>query len=222
MSGSWADAAALLGVHRPGTSWLHRLPAGPKTAGLLVAIAVVLALDAPVAAATGALVSVLVLASTRVPWRPLLPVLRAATALVLVLGAVQVLVLGWEAAVVGVSRVVACLALAWAVSLTTPVSQMLDLLRRVLRPLRVVGVDPERVAMTVTLALRAVPLVVNAAAQADQARRARGARPSVQALAVPTVVRSVRIADGLGEALLARGYPPEAAPPPEEPRGRPA
>src|SRR5690606_19356015 len=126
--------------------------------------------------------------------------------LLLLVGAFQVWVLGWEAAVVGVCRIAACLVLAWTVSLTTPVTAMLDLLRRLLSPLRLVGVDPDRVAMTVALAIRSIPLVMAAAEQADQARIARGRRRSVSSLVVPTVVRSVRIADALGDALIARGF----------------
>jgi biotin transport system permease protein len=60
------------------------------------------------------------------------------------------------------------------------------------------------------MAIRSVPLVVAAAEQADQARLARGQRRSVTALVVPTVVRSVRIADALGDALVARGVGEES------------
>ena len=60
--------------------------------------------------------------------------------------------------------------------------------------------------MTVALAIRSVPLVIGAVAQADEARRARGARLSVRALVVPSVVRAVKIAEALGDGLLARGY----------------
>lgn len=208
MSGSWADSASLAGGYRPGASWLHRLPAGPKVVGLVVAVTVVLLLDTPYAAAAGLLAALLVLGSTGLPWRALARPLRAVAVVVVLLAVVQAWLLGWQDALVGVSRVLACLALAWAVSATTPVTAMLDLLQRALQPLRVLGVRPERVAMTVALAIRSIPLVVAAAVQADEARRARGARLSVRALVVPTVVRSVRISEALGEALLARGYPP--------------
>ncbi len=216
MSGSWSEGALrLVGVHRPGSSWLHRAPAGPKVAGLLLLVATLLWVDQPAAVAAGLVLSVVVLASTGVPWRWLLVPARAMGIMLLLVGAFQVLVLGWSEAVVGVARIAATLVLAWSVSLTTPVSTMLDLLRRVLGPLRFLGADPDRVALTLAMAIRSVPLVVAAAQQADHARLARGRRASVTALVVPTVVRSVRIADALGDALIARGQ--RVAGPDEQP-----
>lgn len=209
---SWGGSLSLVGVHQPGDSWLHRLPAGAKVAGLVAAIAVLLLVSDPAWSAAGALAALLLLWSTGTPWRPLARVARAVAVMLLVIGVVQVWVLGWEAAVVGVSRVAASLALAWAVSLTTPVSAMLPLVAQLARPLRPLGVDPDRVSLVVAMAIRSVPLVVAAAAQADQARLARGQRRSVRALAVPTVVRTVRIADALGDALLARGVGGEPDP----------
>lgn len=207
MSRSWADGALrLVGVHWPGRSWLHRLPAGPKVAGVVLAVGVLLWRDEPQVAVAGLVLSLVLLATARVPWSWLAGPARAVLTLLLLIGAFQVWVLGWQAAVVGVCRIAACLVLAWTVSLTTPVTVMLDLLRRLLGPLRWAGLDPDRTAMTLALAIRSVPLVVAAAEQADHARIARGRRRSVSSLVVPTVVRSVRIADALGDALVARGY----------------
>ncbi|HLS48711.1 MAG TPA: energy-coupling factor transporter transmembrane component T, partial [Actinomycetaceae bacterium] len=134
--------------------------------------------------------------------RVVVPILLLLTGLFVVQG----LLVSWTQAAVGTSRIAACLALAWAVSLTTPVSEMLALLQRVLRPLRRVGVDTERIALMVMLAMRSIPLVMSAALQSEEARQARGLRTSLKSLVVPTMVRSVHIADGLGEAVLARGY----------------
>ena len=55
------------------------------------------------------------------------------------------------------------------------------------------------------LAVRSVPVLARLAGEVGQARRARGAERSVRALAVPLVLRTVRHADRLGEALAARG-----------------
>lgn len=206
MGGSWADAVSVVGVHQPGSSWLHRVPAGPKVAGLLVAVVAVLVVSSPWMAAALAGASMLVLLSTGVPLGQLARPLRAVAVMLLALALVQTWLLGWQGAVTGVSRVLACLALAWAVSLTTPLTRMLDLLLTVLRPVGRLGVDTERVAMTIALAIRSIPLVVAAVAQADEARRARGARLSIRAMVVPSVVRTVKIAEALGDGLVARGY----------------
>jgi biotin transport system permease protein len=66
-------------------------------------------------------------------------------------------------------------------------------------------VNPERVALVLALAVRSVPVVAGLARDVQEARLARGAGRSVRAFAVPLVIRTVRYADRLGEALAARG-----------------
>jgi biotin transport system permease protein len=109
-----------------------------------------------------------------------------------------------QAAVVVGWLVVAVLA-AGLVTVTTPLADLLDAVVAVTRPLRRVGVDPERVALVLALAVRSVPVVAGLARDVQEARLARGAGRSVRAFAVPLVIRTVRYADRLGEALAARG-----------------
>ena len=84
---------------------------------------------------------------------------------------------------------------------------------------RSLGVDAERVALVLALAVRAVPVVTGLAAEVRDAQRARGLGASPRAYAVPLVVRSLRHADALGEALVARGLddPPPPRPSTVEP-----
>ncbi len=67
------------------------------------------------------------------------------------------------------------------------------------------GVDPDRVGLVITLALRAVPVVVGIAEEVRDAQRARGLAASPRAFAVPLLVRSLRHADAVADALAARG-----------------
>ncbi len=50
-----------------------------------------------------------------------------------------------------------------------------------------------------------MPVVVGLAEEVREAQRARGLGASPRAFAVPLVVRTLRHADALGEALAARG-----------------
>ncbi len=103
----------------------------------------------------------------------------------------------------------ACIAvlvlLAALVTLTTRTTDLVDALVAACRPLRVVGVDPERVGLMIALGIRCVPVVVGLAEEVRDAQRARGLTASPRAFAVPLIVRSLRHADALGEALAARG-----------------
>ena len=187
-----------------GATWLHRLSASAKLVGLLVLLAATLTLRSPVAVGGAAAVTLLLYASAGL--------VQAVPAQVwpmrwLVLGllAVQTLTAGWVAAVVFTGRLVVAVVLAGLVILTTRVVDLLDVFEHLLRPLRCIGVDAERVALVLALAIRTVPVVAGLAAEVRDAQRARGGPPSPRAFAVPFVVRSLRHADALGEALAARG-----------------
>jgi biotin transport system permease protein len=82
---------------------------------------------------------------------------------------------------------------------------MVDAVIACCRPLRVVGVDPQRVGLVIALGIRCVPVVVGLAEEVREAQLARGLTASPRAFAVPLIVRSLRHADSLGEALVARG-----------------
>jgi len=120
-------------------------------------------------------------------------------------GAFHVIVSGWERAFVVVGVLAALVLLAGLVTLTTRTTDMVDAVVTACRPLRYVGANPERIGLLLALGVRSVPVVVALAEQVRDAQRARGLTASPRAFAVPLIVRSLRHADALGEALVARG-----------------
>lgn len=194
-----------LGLYRPGRSPLHRAPAWLKLLVLVVVGALSVLLDEPWQVGTALALVLLGYVVARVPLRVML---RQGRPLVWLLGGVavfHVLVSGWERAVVVVGVLVALVLLAALVTLTTRTTDLVDVLVGCLRPLRVVGVDAERVGLLLALAIRSVPVVVGLASEVRDAQRARGLSARPTAYAVPLVIRSLRHADELGEALVARG-----------------
>jgi biotin transport system permease protein len=195
----------VIGLYRPGTTWLHRLPAGAKLAGLAVGASVLVGLRTPAAVAVGAVVVTALLAAARVPARVALAQLWPLRWVLLALVPFQWWAGGWRSAVTVVGSMLVAVAAAAVVTLTTRVSAMLDALATALRPLRPLGVDPQRVALVLALTIRSVPVLAATFGEVRDARRARGLERSPRALLVPLVVRTVRHADRLGEALAARG-----------------
>ena len=187
-------------TYRPGTSVLHRCPAGVKL--LLLAVLLVLSVRYPVAML---LPCVALYVVARIPWRVAWATVRPLWILLLVTGVFQVLTVGFPRARDVVCGLLVSVALAGLVTLTTRVDAMLDVLMRVLRPLRHVGVDPFRVALLLALTIRCVPMLAAIVSSVREAQLARGAGRNPLALAVPVVVRTLRAADALGEALTARG-----------------
>lgn len=198
----------LVGVYREGDSWAHRLPAGAKVVGLVVVTVAALLITSPWVALGLLALALVALLSTRVSLRTLVGPLRFVAIAALVLGAIMWWQQGAAAATITVGRLLSLVLLAWTVSLTTRVSDMLRTLQRGLRPLRRIGANPDVIGLTIALAVRSVPLLMATVETAQQARRARGRGWSMTALGVPVVVRSARVAEELGDALIARGYDP--------------
>lgn len=194
-----------LGLYRPGTSPVHRLPPAAKVTGLVAGGIASVFVDEPwQAGAALSLVAVGYLAA-RVPLRTLLRQLRPLVWVLLVVAAFHVLVNGWERAVVVTGVLLALVLLAGLVTLTTRTADLVDVLVRVMGPLRRLGVDPERVGLLLALGIRSVFVVAQIAEEVRDAQRARGLTASPRAYAVPLIIRSLRHADQLGEALVARG-----------------
>ena len=195
----------LAGAYLPCDSPVHRAPAGLKLALLAVGLLLLALLPSPAAVAAGAGVVLALAALARVGFRALTAQVRPVLWVLVPVAALQVWLSGPVRALAVVGGVLVAVAAAGLVTLTTRTEALLDALVAALRPLRRAGVDPERVALVLALAVRSVPVVAGRAGGVQQARAARGAQRSLRAFAVPFVIRSLRHADRLGEALEARG-----------------
>ncbi|WP_353828823.1 energy-coupling factor transporter transmembrane component T family protein [Agromyces sp. SYSU T0242] len=194
----------MIGGHHPGDTVAHRMPALAKLGLLAVAVTATALLGSLTALgiAAGATVALYALARipVRVAWRQVAPILWVLAFAV----PVQWLFAGWEAAASMAVRLLVAVALAGLYTLTTTVTATLDAMQLLLRPFSR-WVDPDRVGLALALAIRCVPLLAELVREVLEARRARGAEGSPMALAVPVIVRTLRTADHLGEALMARG-----------------
>ena len=194
-----------LGVYSPGSSVLHRIPAGAKLLTMVAAGVGSVFLDTVWQVTAAILVVLAGYLLARIPLLTALRQVRPLLWLAVFVAGFHLLVSGWERAYVGVGVIAALVLLAALVTLTTRTTAMVDAVVAVCRPLRRVGVDPERVGLLLALAIRSVPVVVGLAEEVRDAQRARGLTASPRAFAVPLIVRSLRHADALGDALVARG-----------------
>lgn len=195
----------LTGTYLPGTSLLHRAPAGAKLLGLTVFLVLLAALRSAAVAAVALGVVLLLAAVARVGPRPLLAQIRPVIWFALLVAGFQWWAAGPRTALAVAGSLVLAVAAAGLVTLTTRTQDLLDAVVTAMGPLRRFGVDPQRVGLVLALAVRTVPVIAGLAQEVHQARVARGASRSPRALVVPLVIRAVRHADRLGEALAARG-----------------
>lgn len=196
---------SLLGLHRPGSTWLHRLPASAKLLGLLLSGVAVMAVRGPVSGVAFLAAGLLLVLWAGSGPRTLLRTLRGLLVVAGLLAAYSTWQHGWERAVETVADLLALVLLATVLTVTTPVDAVLDAVTRGITPLRRLGVDPGRVALAFALMIRAVPTTLDLAHQTRDAARARGLERDPRARLVPLVIRSVAHARATGEALDARG-----------------
>ncbi|MBC7633681.1 energy-coupling factor transporter transmembrane protein EcfT [Aeromicrobium sp.] len=194
-----------LGTYQPGTTIWHRVPAGPKLGSLLAFSIVVVAIRGPWPATAALGVSLAVTAGARVPvstvWRGLRPLLLV----VAILAGFQLWQRGWPVAVEVVSTTVCLVIAATTFTATTPMDALLDAIVRGLRPLRRLGVNPEKVALAFSLMIGAIPAIFEIFHDTREAAKARGLERSPRANLSPMAIRVVAQALATGEALHARG-----------------
>ncbi len=193
------------GLYTPGDSPVHRLGAGSKLVLLAVTLTALVVASSVVGVVVGAAVVAVGYAVARVGWRVAVAQVWPLRWFALVLVALQWWLAGPTTAFVSVGSLVVAVALAGLVTVTTRVSEMLGVFARVAAPLGRIGVDPDRVGLVLALGVRAVPVVAALAAEVREAHQARGLPPDPRTYAVPLVVRALREADTVGEALAARG-----------------
>lgn len=194
-----------LGLYLPGTSLLHRLPAGVKLAALVLLGVASILIEGVVPVIVG--IAVMLILYGIAGFTPLLAwhQVKPLRWILLFIAAFQWWARGWQSAVDVVGVIVLLVLAAALVTLTTRTSALVDVIVTVLRPLRPLGVRPERVGLLIALGIRAVPIAAGFSNEVRDAQRARGLGASPRAYAAPLIVKSLRHSDAVGEALVARG-----------------
>lgn len=195
----------LIGSYRPGSTLLHRVPAGPKL-GLVALWSLAVVLTAGWRAAVACLVIALLIGAwARLGLRRTLRSARGLLIMLAVVSAFQIWQTSWQVAVSVTADLLALFVVALAFTATTPVDGLLSAIERGLTPLRPIGVKPERVALAFSLVLSSLPRLLGIAQETRAAAKARGLERSPRALLVPFAIRSVAGALETGAALHARG-----------------
>lgn len=198
----------MISLYRPGSGFLHRAPAGVKLALLAVialGLSFVPAASGAVLPISGAVATVSMLFVTGgLGVRALGEAWWRLRWLIVLLGTALVVFVSVPAAIVSTGRVVVLLLLAELVTRSTTMSALMATIGRLLRPLRPFGVNADAVALILSLTITMVPVVGGFVKEVREAQEARGVRLGPR-MAVPLLVRTLRHADAVGEALAARG-----------------
>ena len=188
-----------------GASPLHRLPAALKLALLVAAGAGLVAVRDMRGLGLAAALAALLVWSTGVGAATLWRQLRGLLWVLAAVAAFAAVFQGWQAAAAVLLRVAALVGLALAVTLSTRSSDLIAVCEQALRPLQRLGLlDAGRVALALALTLRFVPEIWRHYQEIREAQAARGLVRHPLALIVPLVVRTLKRADQVAQAIDAR------------------
>lgn len=188
-----------------GDSWVHRLSAGVKLLLLVLAGWGLMWVKRPEWLLLAFIVVLVLFRLARLPMRGVWQRARLMVWFLLLIGAYVAWMQGWPEAMAAMLRLAALVMLGLLVTLTTSLSAMMDVVSMLLTPLERLGLlRAERVALAFGMTLRMVPELYDQWNQIREAQAARGLESHPIALIVPMLVRTLRRADEMAEAIDAR------------------
>ncbi len=187
------------------TPW-HRLPAGVKLAALCLFALVLFRVREPWTMATAlALVAAAYLPGGRVFALHGLRLMRLLIPFVVIVGLWHLWTGDTAKGAVIVMRLIAAIAAANLVTMTTRLSDIVAVIERLASPLARIGLKPRVIALAVALVIRFIPVTGERVARLREAWAARSARPAGWRVALPAVLGAIDDADHVADALRARG-----------------
>jgi len=195
-----------LGVYVPGATIIHRMPPLVKFFILIIFILITsIWVTQPLVAGICVAGATVAFVLARIPLTIAIGQLWPPLPLLLCLGAFQWWQLGFSKAATVTLVIFASLMLAVLVPLTTTVEAMMDAMEKALPPTARLGVPVETIVLAFSLTIRLIPLMFSTVYEVLDARKARGATFSLTAFGTPIVIRSIKPARNIADALVARG-----------------
>jgi len=198
-------ADELFGTYRPSGSPLEAVSVGWKYVLLLALTISAIAVGRWWFSLGAVLVAVAILVWAKVGVRRAVGLGLGMVVVCALIVAVQAFAGQVMAGVVIVENLVLALYATRLLTLTTPIPELVDGIATACRPLRLIRVDPDRIALAVAVMLRSLPHLLGAFDDVRDAMTARGLRRNPVAYVAPVVVRAVAYAHATGDALAARG-----------------
>jgi biotin transport system permease protein len=196
----------MMGGYLSRETWLHRLPAGLK---LLIVAGISITL-LPVQdwqlLALGLAVIIGAYATLGRDAMRRLSLLKPIIPLLVIIGGLQCLSSRWEDGAGVVLRLLLMVLVADLVTMTTTMSALMDAVEPLFRLLRPLGVNSRKIALSVALVLRFIPVLLAEWRAREEAWRARSRRRVPLRIVALFLIATLRLADHVAEALDARGY----------------
>ena len=185
-------------------TWLHALRAGFKLFFLAGAGIVLFILQQPWQLALAALLCALLLASLGQALAPVRRLLIAVLVAALLVAGFHAVLGHWQQGVVSALRLACASGLGAALTVSTRSGDLVDVLEWLLQPLRVLGVNPQRLSLQLGLMLRFTEHFFVQWGKLDDAYRLRTGRRGSWRLLAPLAVQMLQTARRVADALFVR------------------
>ena len=188
----------MISLYRPGTSVVHRLPAGWKLLALALAVTLFSVYGKTLVGSASALaVTVATYLLAGIGLQEFGKQLWQLKVLALIILIPQLIFNGYETGSYNTVTLVSGVLLAALVSLTTKTTAIVELIKRITRS--------QNFALLIALSINSIALVIGFSKSISEAGLARGVKPNPIRQIVTLFVVSLRYADDYAEALAARG-----------------
>lgn len=221
-----------IGQYFPGNSVIHRLDARVKLVLTLALIIAIFICKNVVSLGTVVLATVLLIAVSRISLKTVFKSVKPLAIIIIItsllnlfygqgeplveLGRFKITQSGIETAVFMTVRIISLVIISSMLTYTTSPTELTDGLERLLKPMKLVKLDPHSLSMTMTIALRFIPTLIEEIDKIMSAQKSRGAdldsgglirraRALVPVL-IPLFVSAFRRASELAYAMECRCY----------------
>ncbi len=217
-----------IGQYFPGNSLLHKMDARMKIILVLCLIVSLFICKNVVSLAVMVVLSIVIVAISKIPPKTIAKSVKPLIIIILItavlnlfygsgeplvqLGRFKITVDGIETAVFMAVRIILLVVISSLLTYTTSPNELTDSLERLLKPLKLVKIDVHSIAMTMTIALRFIPTLIEEIDKIMSAQKSRGADldsgnliQRAKAL-IPVLVSSFRRANELAYAMECRCY----------------
>lgn len=195
----------MISFYHPSGSILHRLPAGGKLLLLLIVGTAVFQVEQLTTMLLCGLALLISLVAAKIPFKIAFRQMKPALILLAFIFIAQYFMIGLEVAVFVILRFAILILAAALVTLTTRVSEMVQAIESFLKPIdRWVSV--EKISLAITLAIRFIPVLGAIVNEVRDAQKVRGMDRNLIAVMLPTIIRTLKMATEVAEALDARSF----------------
>ncbi len=221
-----------IGQYFPGNSLLHKMDARMKIILVLGLIVSLFICKNVVSLAVMVVLSIVIVAISKIPPKTIAKSVKPLIIIILItavlnlfygsgeplvqLGRFKITVDGIETAVFMAVRIILLVVISSLLTYTTSPNELTDSLERLLKPLKLVKIDVHSIAMTMTIALRFIPTLIEEIDKIMSAQKSRGAdldsgnliqrAKALIPVLIPLFVSSFRRANELAYAMECRCY----------------